>query len=221
MDKTIEQLSQIDWWSFLITLAIVISAYIAIKKGLEELSKHISWEPFWMKNERVHRELSEAVIAIKDELVGLKTDVTEVKNEVNASKENRCHDREDSQHIRAEMYHDLDTTASELRQELIDSVRSLSDKIDVLQQKIEDNELRKRIDGLRGAIISFATNLGNNQFHPSEDHYNSIFRKIEEYEEILETHGLENGQCSISIKIVEKHYAEDMENGLFLRQEEQ
>jgi predicted nucleic acid-binding Zn-ribbon protein len=133
MASAIEQLSKIDWWSFLITLAIVITAYVAVKKGLEELSKHISWEPFWLRNERVHRELSEAVVAIKDELVGLKTDVNNIQEEINTVNGNRSHDREDSLNIRDAMYNDLNNTSAQLRQELIDSVRSLGDKIDTMQ----------------------------------------------------------------------------------------
>lgn len=102
---------------------------------------------------------------------------------------------------------------------IMEQLSSLTNMIKSLQKKMDENELRKRIDGLRSTIISFATSLSNPQFRPSEDHYNSIFRKIEEYETILEEYGLENGQCSISMRIIEKHYSEAMERGDFLKVE--
>lgn len=216
MVQAVEQLSKIDWQGFLITLAIVIAAYVAIKKGLEELSKYTGWEMPYMTNNRVHRELSEAVVAIKDELVSLRNDVKHVQEEVDSYNGKRSNDRQNSVNIRKEMYKDLDKASAELRKELIDSVKSIEGKIDILQKKIEDNELRKRIDGLRSTIIGFATNLSNPQFRPSLDHYNSVFTKIEEYEEVLEIHGLENGQTDVSVKIIKKHFEEAMENGDFL-----
>ena len=103
------------------------------------------------------------------------------------------------------------------QEKIMEALSSLTDKIDGLQKKMDENELRKQIDGLRSTIIGFATSLSNLQFKPSEDHYNSIFVKIKNYEDILEEHGLENGQCSISIKIIEKHYSEAMERGDFLK----
>lgn len=102
---------------------------------------------------------------------------------------------------------------------IMDALSSLTDKIDALQTRMDDNELHKRIDSLRSEIIGFATNLGNPAFKPSLDHYNNIFTKIKNYEDILEEHGLENGQCSISIKIIERHYEEAVENGKFLEHE--
>lgn len=106
------------------------------------------------------------------------------------------------------------------QQDIINQLASITNSINSLQKKMDENELRKQIDGLRSTIISFATSLSNPQFHPSEDHYNSIFRKIEEYESILESHNLENGQCSISMRLIEKHYAQDMETGRFLKIED-
>lgn len=112
------------------------------------------------------------------------------------------------------------TTYAQNQQDIINQLSSITNSINSLQKKMDENELRKRIDGLRSTIISFATNLSNPQFRPSEDHYNSIFRKIEEYEKILDEHGLENGQCTISMRLIEKHYADAMERGDFLRIEE-
>lgn len=214
MDKAIQQLTQINWQSFLITLAIVITAYIAIKKGLEELSKLTGWEMPWMRNDRVHRELSQAVIAIKDELVSLKNDVSDIKTEVDTYNDNRCHDRDDSRNIRAEMYHDLDATASALRQELIDSVRTLGEKIDVLQHKIEDNELQKQIEKYRDKIFNFASNLNSPHFNPEKDHYDNIFKVYHDYENLLHENNLTNGQCESSMNVIRKHYEQDLDKGL-------
>ena len=108
---------------------------------------------------------------------------------------------------------------AEDQSKIMDALSSLTDKIDALQNKMDENELRKQIDGLRSTIIGFATSLSNPQFKPSEDHYNSIFIKIKNYEDILEEHGLENGQCSISIKIIERHYEKAVEHGEFLEHE--
>lgn len=112
------------------------------------------------------------------------------------------------------------TTYSKNQQDIINQLSSITNSINSLQKKMDENELRKRIDGLRSTIISFATNLSNPQFKPSEDHYNSMFRKIEEYEKILDDNGLENGQCTISMRLIEKHYANAMERGDFLRIED-
>lgn len=97
---------------------------------------------------------------------------------------------------------------------IMDALSSLTDKIDSLQHKIDKNELQKLIERYRGEIINFASNLSNPSFKPTKDHYDSIFRKYEEYEKILEMHGLENGQTDISIKIIKRHYEKDLEAGL-------
>lgn len=102
------------------------------------------------------------------------------------------------------------------QQDILDQLSSLTNMINSLQKKMDENELRKRIDGLRSTIISFATNLSNPQFRPSLDHYNSIFAKVEEYESVLEEHSLENGQTDVSVKIIKRHFEMSMENGDFL-----
>lgn len=202
MASAIEQLSKIDWWGFLITLAIVICAYIVIREGLEKFFKIIGFKPEHIK----YREEQNQAIA-------------ELKQQMEEYQQNRLHDRQQSFDIQKELV-DAQKKLANSQKDLMECFTTVSKKLDVLQKNIDDNELRKRIDGLRSAIIGFATNLSNPQFKPSEDHYNSIFRKIEEYEKILEDNGLENGQCSISICIVQKHYAQDMEDGRFLDCEE-
>lgn len=99
---------------------------------------------------------------------------------------------------------------------IMEQLSSLTNLINSLQKKIDENELRKQVDGLRTTIISFATSLGNPQFRPSLDHYNNIFAKIEEYEEVLEKNGLENGQTTVSVKIIKRHYEQALERGDFL-----
>lgn len=99
---------------------------------------------------------------------------------------------------------------------IMEQLSSLTELINSLQTKIDENELKKQVDGLRTTIISFATSLGNPQFRPSLDHYNNIFAKIEEYEEVLEENGLENGQTTVSVKIIKRHYEEAIERGDFL-----
>lgn len=103
---------------------------------------------------------------------------------------------------------------------IMEQLASLTNMINSLQKKMDENELKKRISSLRTDIISFGTSLGNPQFHPSFEHYNIIYAKVKEYEKILEDHNLKNGQCSASIKIIDKHYEMAMERGDFLEHDE-
>lgn len=201
MASALEQLSQIDWWSFLITLAVVICAYIIIKEGLEKFFKIIGYTPKYIK----YRE--EQTNAIES-----------LKQQMEEYQQNRLHDRQQSFEIQKELV-DAQKKLASSQKDLMDCFTTVSKKLDVLQKNIDDNELRKRIDGLRSAIIGFATSLGNSQFRPSLDHYNNIFAKVEEYEEVLEQHGLENGQTDVSVKIIKKHYEESLERGDFLKAE--
>lgn len=201
MASAIEQLSKIDWWSFLITVAVVICAYLAIREVLEKFCKEIGYTPQWVK----YREEQNQAIA-------------ELKQQMEEYQQNRLHDRQQSFDIQKELV-DAQKKLANSQKDLMDCFTTVSKKLDVLQKNIDDNELRKRIDGLRSAIIGFATSLGNSQFRPSLDHYNNIFAKVEEYEEVLEQHGLENGQTDVSVKIIKKHYEESLERGDFLKAE--
>lgn len=223
----IEQLSQIDWRGFLITLAIIICSYFVIKELIEIFFKEIGYTPPWVVRREEHtkaiEELKEQMTKSNEliEKLGKRMEIFEKKTDrleqhVSTYDENRVHDREQSVEVREELIHNMDETSVELRRELIDSIKSVDNKIDNLQKKIEINERDKKIDLLRSSIISFATNLGNPQFKPSKDHYDSIFKKIKEYEQVLEDNGLENGQTTVSVKIIEHHYEESIENGDFL-----
>lgn len=184
MTESLEALSSIDYWGFCVSLSIVICAFLAIKMGIEKLGEQIGWEVPWLKNKRIQKELSEAVVGLQ--------------KEVNQHKENRIHDREQSQKI---------------QKELVDGITALANKIDDLQDKIHQNELEKKIDKLRSEIINFATALKNKNYKPSLDHYQEIFRKYDEYERILEENNMTNGLCAISIKLIRKRYEEDLLNG--------
>lgn len=221
MIDSVETLLSLNWGEFLVSLAIIMVAFVAVKTGLEKFCEAIDYTLPWVRNKKIHEDLYTSISALKDEVVSLKEDfvcfreeMNEVKNEVNTYNNNRCHDREDSIHIREEMYDDLNNTTDHLRQELIDNVRILTDKIDTMQEETRQRELEKRIDKLRGMIIDFASRCSNSEFKPNMEMYKRIFTAIEEYERILEENHLTNGQCSISMEIARERYKHDLESGL-------
>lgn len=202
MEKILEIINEMGWQNIAILFCLLVTTIPSIIKGCDFLIDRFGIETKWsrQRKEQVNKcEVQAAAIkALEDKIT--------------------TYDATNKDHWKTSIEY-RDKYAKD-QFAIMTQLSSLGSMIDGLQKKMDENELRKRIDGLRSTIITFATSLGNPQFRPSQDHYNSIFTKIEEYEKILEENNLENGQCAISIRIVEKHYGEAMERGDFLKVDE-
>lgn len=196
MASAIEQLSKIDWWGFLITLAIVICAYIVIREGLEKFFKIIGFKPEHIK----YREEQNQAIA-------------ELKQQMEEYQQNRLHDRQQSFDIQKELV-DAQKKLANSQKDLMDCFTTVSKKLDVLQKNIDDNELHKQIEKYRDKIFNFASNLNSPHFNPEKDHYGNIFKVYNDYEKLLHDNNLTNGQCEASMNVIRKHYEQDLDKGL-------
>lgn len=92
----------------------------------------------------------------------------------------------------------LENTVKDLRKEIAtvdQKVQSLDDKIDV-----------NRIKYLRSKILDFNNSLS--QSERDKEDYDFIYSLHEEYEELLEKHGLTNGKMERAMKNIDRHYEE-------------
>lgn len=101
------------------------------------------------------------------------------------------------------------------QEKIMEALSSLTDKIDALQNRMDDNELHKQIEKYRDKIFNFASNLNSPHFNPEKDHYDNIFEIYDDYEKLLHINGLTNGQCESSMAIIRKHYEKDIDSGKF------
>ena len=203
MEKVIEMIgSDFGWQNLAILFCLIVTGLPSFLKGWDYLCDRFHFET---KGSRERKEQNQKCVVQAAAIKALEDKIAEY-NSSNIDHWN--------------ISKSYQSTYAQNQQDIIDQLSSIAESVNALQKKMDENELRKRIDGLRSTIISFATSLGNPQFRPSLDHYNSIFTKFEEYEKILEENGLENGQTDVSIRIIKRHYEEAMERGDFLKIEE-
>lgn len=97
-------------------------------------------------------------------------------------------------------------------------------KEDVAQSIRHDNMIRqdlktltnmfidKEIEDMRWEIINFAAKVSEGK-HCNKDGYSHCIRTYEKYERLIKEHGLENGEVSISMEVVNESYKKKLKNG--------
>lgn len=70
----------------------------------------------------------------------------------------------------------------------------------------------KQIDDMRYEILDFASSLSSGRKYNKEQ-FDHILKIDEKYKKILEEHGLENGQVSVSVEYINEVYKEKLRNG--------
>lgn len=197
MEKLIEYVDgTFGWQSLLIIFILLITGLPTFIKGWDFLIDRFGIET---KGSRQRKEQAQKCIVQGEAIKALENKLAE-------------YNKSNIEHWTTSK--NYQSTYNNTQKEIMQTLLELKTQLNDMQEKIDENELHKKIENLRTEIIGFATNLANPSFKPSTDHYNNIFKKIKKYEHILEENGLENGQCSISIHVIERHYEAAIEEGL-------
>ena len=110
-----------------------------------------------------------------------------------------------------------------LRDAWIEGVnKSLSENdklIKELDKKLDKNNsdtLSLLIDSKRNTIISFASMVVDKNCSVTREQFNSIFMLYKEYEDIIKSNDLTNGEVDIAYRIINEAYEEHMRNHNFV-----
>lgn len=165
MVTAIEQLSQIDWRGFLITLAIIICSYFVIKEMIERFFKEIGYTPPWVVRREEHTraitELREQIEKSNEfiekldkrmEIFEKKTD--NLEEHVSSYDENRVHDREQSVEIRegimakTDDIEDFQKKLADGQIQISQSIRELKEQVSAMQKstdrRFEENDKKNK-----------------------------------------------------------------------------
>lgn len=95
------------------------------------------------------------------------------------------------------------------------SISELGVKLD----KNNSDTLSILIDSKRNAIISFASLVIDESKPVTREQFNRIFKVHQEYESIIESNGMTNGEVDIALSIIKKSYEKHMRNHTFVEDE--
>lgn len=119
--------------------------------------------------------------------------VDTMENEIDTFKENRIHDREQS---------------FEIQRQLTENQNDIKESLNGLKKMI----IKKDIDDMRWDILDFGSGVIANRPY-SKEQYDHVFEIYQNYENVLEENGMENGRVDMSMDFIRKRYAEKLENG--------
>lgn len=91
--------------------------------------------------------------------------------------------------------------------------------IDAISSKLDKHNeyiVTLLIESRRNTIIDFASCVTDIQRSFTREQFNRVFRLYDEYEEIIESHGLTNGEVDIAYKIITEAYEKHTRNGTFI-----
>lgn len=91
-------------------------------------------------------------------------------------------------------------------------MRELSIKLD----KNNADTLSLLIENKRNTIIDFASKVIDDKYPVTKEQFNRIFKTYKEYEEIIESNGLTNGEVDIAYRIITEAYENHMRNHSFV-----
>lgn len=92
------------------------------------------------------------------------------------------------------------------------SISELGVKLD----KNNSDTLSILIDSKRNAIISFASLVIDESKPVTREQFNRIFKVHQEYESIIESNGMTNGEVDIALGIIKESYEKHMRNHTFV-----
>lgn len=96
--------------------------------------------------------------------------------------------------------------------ELTKILSALSNKLD----KNNEDTLSLLIDSKRNEIIDFASRVANSSYTVTREQYNRIFKLYREYEDLIATNGLTNGEVDIVYRIITESYEDRLKNNNFV-----
>lgn len=88
-----------------------------------------------------------------------------------------------------------------------------------LDKKMDKNNadtLSLLIDSKRNSIISFASCVADEKSSVTREQFNRIFKLYREYEDIINSNGLTNGEVDIAYRIITESYENHMRNHTFI-----
>lgn len=88
-----------------------------------------------------------------------------------------------------------------------------------LDKKLEKNNadtLTLLIENKRSTVINFASKVANENTPVTKEEFNRIFKLYKEYEDIIESNGLTNGEIDIAYHIITDSYENHMKNHTFV-----
>ena len=110
-----------------------------------------------------------------------------------------------------------------MRDEWIKRVNTKLEQYDIsmaeLDRKLDKNNsdtLSILIDNKRSAIISFASLVIDENKPVTREQFNRIFKLYQEYEAIIQSNGMKNGEVDIAIRIIREAYENHMRSHTFI-----
>lgn len=110
-----------------------------------------------------------------------------------------------------------------MRDNWIKSVNSKLEQNDTYIKKLEQmldknnrDTLSLLVDSKRNSIINFASFVIDGKTPVTREQFNRIFKLYEEYEEIIKSNGMTNGEVDIAIRIIKEAYECHMKNHTFV-----
>ena len=110
-----------------------------------------------------------------------------------------------------------------MRDEWIKRVNTKLEQYDIsmaeLDRKLDKNNsdtLLILIDNKRNAIISFASLVIDENKPVTREQFNRIFKLYQEYEAIIQSNGMKNGEVDIAIRIIREAYENHMRSHTFI-----
>ena len=110
-----------------------------------------------------------------------------------------------------------------MRDEWIKRVNTKLEQYDMsmaeLDRKLDKNNsdtLSILIDNKRNAIISFASLVIGENKPVTREQFNRIFKLYQEYEAIIQSNGMKNGEVDIAIRIIREAYENHMRSHTFI-----
>lgn len=110
-----------------------------------------------------------------------------------------------------------------MRDEWIKRVNTKLEQYDIsmaeLDRKLDKNNsdtLSILIDNKRNAIISFASLVIDKNKPVTREQFNRIFKLYQEYEAIIQSNGMKNGEVDIAIRIIREAYENHMRSHTFI-----
>lgn len=110
-----------------------------------------------------------------------------------------------------------------MRDEWIKRVNTKLEQYDMsmaeLDRKLDKNNsdtLSILIDNKRNAIISFASLVIDENKPVTREQFNRIFKLYQEYEAIIQSNGMKNGEVDIAIRIIREAYENRMRSHTFI-----
>ena len=110
-----------------------------------------------------------------------------------------------------------------MRDEWIKRVNTKLEQYDIsmaeLERKLDKNNsdtLSILIDNKRNAIISFASLVIDENKPVTREQFNRIFKLYQEYEAIIQSNGMKNGEVDIAIRIIREAYENHMRSHTFI-----